>query len=186
MAHCQSTMNKAAFLTLLVCMGVASVVLAHETEYKRRLYGGWLDTDRDCYNTRAEVLIRDNAGELVQSKSTCRIISGSWRDAYSGKFYEDASILDIDHLVPLSEAHRSGGDKWTRERRRAFANDESNLFLTHRGINRSKGSKGIDKWLPAKKKCEYIRNYFQIKHKYNLSMRTSEVKVLMFNKGCII
>ena len=34
-----------------------------------------------------------------------------------------ASDVDIDHVVPLAEAWRSGADSWTTDRRRAFAND---------------------------------------------------------------
>lgn len=179
-------MNKTAFIAVLAIMGVVSVVLAHDNDYSRRLYGGWIDADGDCYNTRAEVLLRDNLGSFVQSKSTCRIISGSWQDAYSDKFYENAGVLDIDHLVPLSEAHRSGGDKWTRARRRAYANDESNLFLTHRGLNRSKGGKGIDEWLPPKNVCEYVHNYARTKQKHGLLFRASEVMVLLAYDSCII
>ena len=55
----------------------------------------------------------------------CRVVSGSWLGAYSGDVFTDASLLDIDHLVPLKEAHESGGFDWDADRRRDYANDLS-------------------------------------------------------------
>jgi hypothetical protein len=37
--------------------------------------------------------------------------------------------VDIDHLVPLAEAWRSGAGKWTTSRRTEFANDLTNPEL---------------------------------------------------------
>ena len=51
------------------------------------------------------------------------MVSGSWNDPYSGKTITDATKLDIDHMVPLKEAHQSGAANWSRERKRAYAND---------------------------------------------------------------
>lgn len=40
---------------------------------------------------------------------SCRVVSGLWHDAYTGETVRDPGELDVDHLVPLAEAHRSGG-----------------------------------------------------------------------------
>ena len=56
--------------------------------------------------------------------------------------FTDASLLDIDHLVPLKEAHESGGFDWDADRRRDYANDLSDpntLIAVARGLNRQKG-----------------------------------------------
>ena len=50
------------------------------------------------------------------------MVSGSW-DPYSGRTITDATKLDIDHMVPLKEAHQSGAANWSRECKRAYAND---------------------------------------------------------------
>ena len=52
-------------------------------------------------------------------------VAGSWNDPYSGRTITDASKLDIDHMVPLKEAHESGGYAWDAYRRRDYANDLS-------------------------------------------------------------
>ena len=70
-------------------------------------------------------------------------VLGSWNDPYSGKTITAASQLDIDHLVPLKEAHESSGHSWDSERRRAYANDLSDsntLIAVDRGLNRQKGA----------------------------------------------
>lgn len=53
-------------------------------------------------------------------------MSGRWVSVYDDKTFTDASGLDIDHLVPLANAWRSGANTWTQEKRKSFAND-----LTH-------------------------------------------------------
>ncbi len=42
--------------------------------------------------------------------------------------------MDIDH-VPLKEAWRSGGANWSKEKKRAFANDPKNLLATEDNAN---------------------------------------------------
>jgi hypothetical protein len=57
--------------------------------------------DRDC-NTRETVLKRDGT-DVVQS-SSCGATSGSWLSPYDGETWTAASDVDIDHVVPLSNA----------------------------------------------------------------------------------
>jgi hypothetical protein len=64
------------------------------------------------------VLIRD--GRNVKMGSRCRIISGSWRSFYDGLTLTSARRVDVDHILPLANAWRSGARRWTRARRRAF------------------------------------------------------------------
>lgn len=56
----------------------------------------------------------------------CRAVSREWWDLYIGQTFTDPSRLDIDHFIPLAEAHRSGADTWTPEQRQSFANDLTN------------------------------------------------------------
>lgn len=53
-------------------------------------------------DTRETVLKRDGTG-VVQS-STCAATSGTWKSPYDGATWTAASDVDIDHLVPLSNA----------------------------------------------------------------------------------
>ena len=79
------------------------------------------------------------------------MVSGNWLGAYSGDVFTDASKLDIDYLVPLKEAHESGGFAWGAARRREYANDLSDpntLIAVDRGLKRQKGAKDPAEWLP--------------------------------------
>ncbi|WHI47907.1 HNH endonuclease family protein [Microbulbifer sp. VAAF005] len=131
----------------------------------------WSDVDGDCQNTRQELLIRLSLAPVAFSnEKSCTVVSGLWMDPYTGRFFEKASDLDVEHIVPLSWAHKYGGASWSREQRRAFAEDPANLWLVDDGHNRSKGDKGPDQWLPPYKPAQaiYIRQFEVVARKYRL------------------
>ena len=121
-------------------------------KYERKSYRHWIDEDRDCQNARHEVLIAESSSTVVfKTEKGCRVVSGKWLGAYSGKAFTDASQLDIDHLVPLKEAHESGGHAWNAYKRRDYANDlgdPNTLIAVDRGLNRQKGASDTADWLP--------------------------------------
>ena len=61
-------------------------------------------------DTREVVLHRD--GQDVVTDSECRATSGNWYSPYDGKTLTSAATVDIDHMVPLANAWRSGADAW--------------------------------------------------------------------------
>ena len=88
------------------------------------------------------------------------------------KTITDASKLDIDPLVPLKEAHESGGHAWDPDKRRDYANDLSDpntLIALDRGLNRQKWA-GTTDWLPTKQAYEakYKRAWGALKLKKQL------------------
>ena len=64
-----------------------------------------------------------------------------------------------------------GGDRWTRDQRRTFANDPDNLLPVEDNLNQSKGSKDPDEWLPPNTEFRdiYIRKFIHISEKYELN-----------------
>lgn len=130
-------------------------------------WGVWSDLDSNCLNTREEVLKRDGDSVVV---SKCNIVKGVWLDFYTGDSIKYKSLIDIDHIVSLKDAERSGALKWGRSERVAFANDLENLVVTHRSINRSKSDKTPLEWTPPVNFCIYIDKYIRIKTKYKLSI----------------
>ena len=65
------------------------------------------------------------------TSSACAATSGSWYSPYDGATWTAASDVDIDHVVPLSEAWRSRASNWTNANRKSFANDLTRpQFLT--------------------------------------------------------
>lgn len=152
----------------------------HLTGYSRSLFKLWIDADKDGCNTRAEVLISE---AVVKPKigKRCALTGGKWISPYDGKVTTNARALDIDHLVPLAEAWRSGAWKWTPAQRRDFANDLTEpraLVAVSLSLNRSKGDKDVAAWLPPKGVCSYIQAWITVKTKYALTADSKELAVL--------
>lgn len=158
---------------------------ASAENYKRKLYPHWVDEDHDCQNSRMEILIKENTGDLKFKKNKgCSVTWGKWYDPYSGKTFTKASDLDIDHIVPLKHAHQNGADSWSRKKRRAFANDPINLIPVSKSLNRQKGAKGPTRWMPPNSRfhCEYVTRWKAVKKKYEL--RSSGRELASVDKSC--
>ena len=143
----------------------------------------WLDADKDCQDTRQEVLISESATPPVMDAKGCRVLSGTWLDPYTGNTFTDPAKLDIDHVVPLHEAHLSGGWAWTVEQKRAYANDLINpesLQAVHNGANRSKGNRNPGDWMPPNVgyHCDYLKAWLQIKERYGLTLTVKEARAI--------
>ena len=139
----------------------------------------WRDEDGDCQNTRAEILIKKNMSKSALKFKTpkkCLVTEGKWFDPYSGTEFYNASNLDIDHIVPLKWAYLHGADLWSQSKKRKFANDPQNLLPVSKRLNRSKGAKGPDKWLPKNQefKCEYHKAFDDVVKKYDLTYTPEE------------
>lgn len=162
-------------LTLLARLRVAA---ERTTGYDRATFVHWIDADRDGCNTRREVLIAE-AVRTPAIGSSCALVGGSWRSAYDGVTTADSGTFDVDHLVPLKEAHDSGAWAWDLARRRAFANDLGD-FRALRAVtassNRSKGDKDPAAWLPplASFRCTYAREWVAVKVRWRLSVDRAE------------
>lgn len=147
------------------------------SSYNRKDWPHWIDADKDCQNTRQELLIA--ASETpVQFKNSrrCTVTQGRWYDVYTGKLFIRASDVDIDHIVPLAHAHKHGADNWTKAQRKVFANDFDNLLVVDDATNQSKSDKAPHEWLPPLRSywCEYGKRWEKIKGKYGLWHSTQE------------
>jgi Domain of unknown function (DUF1994). len=139
--------------------------------YSRAAFSHWIDEDGDCLNTRHELLQELSTGPITLSKDGCRVLRGRWNDPYSGNVLFDSSTMDVDHLVPLAWAWEHGADKWTDAERKKFANDRVNLFAVTASINRRKGARGPDVWLPPNQHfhCQYVTRYLRVMLKYDFN-----------------
>lgn len=144
-------------------------------DYDRDAYGGWGDEDRDCQNTRAELLISQSTGPVrFADKRECRVVAGRWISLFTGDVIYDASRVDIDHVVALGYSWPRGGKDWTVAKREQFANDHRNLVVMERELNRSKGAKGLTEWLPPQGQCQYIARFVRIVRLYELTLGQRE------------
>ena len=148
--------------------------------YERTLFNHWIDADKDKCDTRKEVLIQE-AVSIPKLSSGCVFNGGKWISAYDGLATTDYSTLDIDHMVPLSEAWRSGAWKWSPAQREAFANDLTDpraLVAVTASLNRQKSDQDPSTWLPPINQCAYVSNWIAIKVRYSLTVDTAEANAL--------
>ncbi|MCX4582430.1 HNH endonuclease family protein [Streptomyces sp. NBC_01481] len=149
------------------------------TGYSRDKFPHWITQSGTC-NTREVVLKRD--GTNVVQDSSCAAVSGSWFSEYDGATWTLASDLDIDHVVALSEAWKSGANSWTTAKRQQFANDltRPQLIAVTDNVNQAKGDLDPAEWLPSRTsyRCMYTRMWVQVKYYYNLSVDSAEKSAL--------
>jgi hypothetical protein len=81
--------------------GLTVAAQGPQTGYSRDLFPHWITQSGTC-NTRETVLKRD--GTNVVTSDSCAATSGSWFSPYDGATWTAASDVDIDHMVPLSNA----------------------------------------------------------------------------------
>ncbi|WP_256107252.1 HNH endonuclease family protein [Streptomyces sp. ODS05-4] len=147
--------------------------------YSRDLFPHWSTVSGSC-NTRETVLKRDGSG--VVTDSSCAATSGAWFSPYDGATWRAASDVDIDHMVPLAEAWRSGANSWTTSQRQAFANDltRPQLLAVTDNVNQAKGDQDPAEWLPsvASYRCTYARMWVHVKHHWKLSVDSAEKSAL--------
>ena len=140
-------------------------------DYNRGDWRHWIDADRDCQDARQEVLIAESeTTPIFASPEECRVTHVYLTGPYTGKQFGAASDLDVDHMVPLANAHRSGGWAWSKERKADYANDLSypnHLIAVQASANRQKGSKGPEEWRPPRRGywCQYATDWVTIKQK---------------------
>ncbi len=144
--------------------------------YDRDLFGGWIDADSDCEDTRAEVLVTESLTPIV---GDCTIAAGTWDDPYTGTRFTVARQLDVDHMVPLSNAWTSGAWAWQPVQRVAYANDltdPAHLIAVSASANRSKGDRSPDQWRPPNTQywCKYAQNWIGIKARWALTITDPE------------
>lgn len=168
-------------------LGVPALQIADRRDqpYDRTDWKHWIDEDGDCQNTRAEVLIRQSLIAVVwRDSSQCQVESGLWMDPYTGKVVRSASDLDIDHLVPLKNAHQAGGAEWDEARKRGFANYLDypwHLLAVSKAENRKKSDKGPDRWKPGDRAywCTYAVAWIQVKSQWDLTATQQEWRQLV-------
>ena len=135
--------------------------------------GGYTHTPfahRGKCDTRA--LLLQQTGQQVRTNKNCTVTSGHWTDAYSGAPVTSPKAVDIDHMIPLAEAWRSGASRWSPRTWQEFVNDTTNgeTVVANASLNRAKGDKTPDQWLPPSPhevQCDYTARYIHTQAVWN-------------------
>jgi hypothetical protein len=149
---------------------------AHGRPYLRDDWPTWEDIDGDGCDAREQTLIAESTTPAQVDPFGCKVIAGDWTSDYDGTVTSDPSAVDIDHVVPLENAHLSGGWRWDAGRRRQFANDPANLVAVSPASNRSKGASTPDEWRPPNQVswCQTATTWVRVKVSYGLTATTTE------------
>ena len=109
--------------------------------------------------------------------------SGEWLAPYTGTIVTDPGKLDVDHMVPLGNAHLSGAWQWPAGRRERYANhldDPQHLIAVTASANRSKGARGHEDWKPDDRSywCQRATDWIIIKDDWELTVNLRELDAL--------
>ena len=162
-----------------------SAVPATLPDYDRHDWKQWTDADRDCQDARNEVLIAESRTSVAyRSDRKCRVAAGEWLAPYTNTIVTDPGRLDVDHMVPLGNAHDSGACQWSANQRERYANyleDPQHLIAVTAGANRSKGARGPDQWKPEDRTywCQYATDWITIKSTWELTVTQQEHTALV-------
>jgi hypothetical protein len=147
---------------------------APKTGYVRSQFPHWSDPDRNGCDARNDTLKRDltNITYKVGTRE-CKVIAGQLLDPFTGKvitFSATKVVIDIDHVVALSNAWQTGAAYFDKNKRTQIANDPLNLLAVDSKLNRQKGDGDAATWLPPYKafRCEYVARQVAVKAKYGL------------------
>ncbi|MCI1832968.1 MAG: HNH endonuclease family protein [Bifidobacterium sp.] len=161
---------------------------ASSAGYDRDVFG-YRSTDvgaTGC-DVREAVLARDLTSVVYRRGSRCIVQSGVLHDPYTGRTIQfmrgrtTSDKVQIDHVVALQNAWRSGANRWSGAKRMRFGNDEYNLLAVDGASNQEKGSASAAYWLPtnAAYRCEYVARQIGVKEKYDLSVTSQERRSML-------
>ena len=176
----QKTLTSFSICFAVALLFVQSAAADELPKYDRDSFARWSDTDRDCQNTRHELLQTLSKAVIRLSQNRCRVLRGRWLDPYTDQIFFDSRELDIDHLVPLKYSWDRGAYKWSRAKRVSFSNDPVNLFAVKKSVNRQKSADGPAEWLPPNVnfRCEYILRFQRVVRKYKLTQSAAELQLI--------
>ncbi|WP_307793778.1 HNH endonuclease family protein [Actinotalea soli] len=160
---------------------------APRTGYEREQFGpAWADVDRNGCDTRNDILARDLTDITVKDGTQgCVVLTGTLLDPYSGETIafergERSAEVQIDHVVPLSDAWQKGAQQWTAEERQEFANDPANLLAVDGDLNQQKGASDAATWQPPNRgfRCAYAVILIEVKAAHGLWATQAEHEAL--------
>jgi uncharacterized membrane protein len=160
---------------LIIILILASSALAGSafrwSEWKLKYDSTYGRTIRDL------VLVERSIQPVTFSDDRKVILDGMWVCAFSGDTISNPYLLDVITLVPVMEAWKSGGNKWSKIKKRDFSNylePSYHLVVVKKSMSYRRKSREPSEWLPSLNKCDYIINWTKIKNAWGLTMDVYE------------
>jgi hypothetical protein len=153
------------------------------TGYTRGKFGpAWEDVDLNRCDTRNDILARDLTQVVLKGQSQCKVARGTLDDPYTATTIDfvagkkTSGRVQIDHVVALAAAWRTGAKRWSADLRLFYANDPLVLLAVDGPTNNAKGDKDAANWLPPNStyRCRYVAEQVAVKTKYELWVTSQE------------
>jgi len=154
---------------------------APKTGYSRSLFSDGWGSVNGC-DTRNFILRRDLRSITWRSGASCLVATGILQDPYTGRTINfvrgvrTSLVVQIDHVVAVSDAWQKGAQQLSANSRYSFYNDPLNLLAVDGPTNEAKGDGDAATWLPPNKafRCSYVARQIAVKSKYKLWVTNSE------------
>ena len=157
--------------------------------YDRDEFGQtWADIDRNGCDQRNDVLRRDmrkrhtkpGTNGCVLAKGVLNVDPHNYASRKVSYTKGDGDI-EIDHVVSLRDAWKSGAEGWKPSKLEKFANHFMNLEAIDSETNQDKGDKAADQWLPksGSDACYYVSRQVALKYRYRLTVTAAEKDVMV-------
>ena len=162
---------------------------APKTGYSRDQFGdAWIDDVVVAYghngcDTRNDILrVQLSDIQIKPGTNECVVASGVLNDPYTATTVEfhrgpgSSEVVQIDHIVALSDAWQTGAQQLDEATRRNFANDPLNLQATLGWVNQEKGDSDAASWLPPNSayRCTFVSRIVEVKANYRLWVTQAE------------
>ncbi|VXC25122.1 HNH endonuclease [Pseudoclavibacter sp. 8L] len=142
---------------------------------------GWQDPDGNGCDARNDALAASMT-EVNRNRDGCRVDTGVFVDPYSGdeidfqRGPDTSPLVQIDHVVALANAWRTGAKDLSFEERVELSNDPMNLQATAGWVNDDKKSQDAANWLPPQESyhCTYVARQIVVKATYSLWVTQAE------------
>lgn len=157
---------------------------APKTGYERIQFGQGWETEGGC-DTRNRILARDMKS-VEMTDDECVVSRGELHDPYTDvtiqfqRGPDTSALVQIDHVVALSDAWQKGAQGLSYDMRVALANDPLNLLAVDGRANQEKSDSDAASWLPPNKqfRCQYVARQIAVKARYSLWVTRSEYEVM--------
>jgi hypothetical protein len=147
--------------------------------------------DGKSLTLRYYVIELESSGAHIPAGESESYMTGTLHNEYTGKTITlkhgpDTTAIQVDHIVALGDAWKTGACRWPSSKLKAFAIDVAELRAVDTGDNEVKSDKDAAQWLPPANRTWYVETQINIKAKYGLGVtaaeRTAMTRVLKTGK----
>ena len=135
--------------------------------------------DSKSLSLRYYVIELDSSGAHIPAGKSESYMTGTLHNEYTGKTITlthgpDTTAIQVDHIVALGDAWKTGACHWTPAKLKSFAIDLTELRAVDTHDNEVKSDKDAAQWLPPANRTWYVETQINIKAKYGLGVTAAE------------